>query len=474
VAERHSNFGTIECIVKDVLLFLACIAAACGGSKGSASPPPADGAEDRIATGPDTTVGDAAFEAIVADAAPPVETGGTKRPFPDTSLKIAILADQLPDLTAEQQQFVVSHFVGTQKLTLALSRPLRALKPDFLVLHYHLAMWQSAPTTSFILDGNTWSNDFSAVTAHESWFWHTAVGVTTTNRVASSSDGKLLMNVSAPGFQAYWAQSLAQQVVAGDYDGVFLDSASPALLQGECTGTAGDPRLAGTAACNTTFAELGGKTYCQAWEAWIAALDSSLGSAGIPLIPNTSAFTTTWDTTHYGLTAGAFVEGFADPTFAPADWKASTTELIKLVAANKIVILQNYLSSTSDLAKRRYLLANYLLVKGSRTYLDYFAAGPLEWYPEWDLDLGAAQTGAASNADELLSSGIYRRDFANGVVLVNPSAAAVSVSFTSPLRRVVPSGGGAVSATGTTSGSATTTTISSITVPAASAEILLR
>jgi hypothetical protein len=245
-------------------------------------------------------------------------------------------------------------------------------------------------------------------------------------------------------------------------------------LQGECAGATGDPRLAGTAACNTTFSELGDKTYCKAWESWIAALDSSLGSAGIPLIPNTSAFTTTWDTTNYGLTAGAFVEGFADPTFAPADWKASTTELIKLVAANKIVILQNYLTSDSDLAKRRYLLANYLLVKGSRTYLDYFAAGPLEWYPEWDLDLGAAQTSAANNADELLSGGIYRRDFANGVVLVNPTAAAVSVSFASPLKRVVPSGGGAVSNTGTTSGSTTTTTVSSISVPAASAEILLR
>ena len=369
---------------------------------------------------------------------------------------------------------MVSHFVGTQKLTLALSRPLRALKPDFLVLHYHLAMWQSAPTTSFILDGNDWANDFPTVTTHESWFWHTAAGAATANRVASSSDGKLLMNVSDPGFQTYWAQSLAQQVAAGDYDGVFLDSASPALLQGECAGATGDPRLAGTAACNTTFTELGGNTYSQAWQAWIATLDNSLGAAGIPLIPNTSAFTTTWDTTNYGLTAGAFVEGFADPTFAPTDWKASTTELIKLVAANKIVILQNYLASADDLAKRRYLLANYLLVKGSRTYLDYFAAGPLEWYPEWELDLGAAQTTAANNADELLSGGIYRRDFANGVVLVNPTAAAVSVSFASPLKRVVPSGGGAVSATGTTSGGTTTTTVSSISVPAASAEILLR
>ena len=34
-----------------------------------------------------------------------------------------------------------------------------------------------------------------------------------------------------------------------------------------------------------------------------------------------------------------------------------------------------------------YYLGNYLLVKGHHTYLDYFAAGPLEWYPEWALSL---------------------------------------------------------------------------------------
>ena len=48
----------------------------------------------------------------------------------------------------------------------------------------------------------------------------------------STSDGKWLMNISDPGFAAYWIESLTAQVAAGEYDGIFLDSSSPPLIQG--------------------------------------------------------------------------------------------------------------------------------------------------------------------------------------------------------------------------------------------------
>ena len=79
------------------------------------------------------------------------------RSFPDTSTRIGVFADQLPGGMSEaQERFAATHYVGTQKLSLNLSRPLRAINPNFLVLHYHLAMWQSAPRVPFIIDGNTW------------------------------------------------------------------------------------------------------------------------------------------------------------------------------------------------------------------------------------------------------------------------------------------------------------------------------
>ena len=391
----------------------------------------------------------------------------TGRSFPDTNASIGILADQLPDLNDAQMDFAVSHYVGTEKQLLPVTQALRAKNPNFIVLHYHLSMWQSAPATLFIINGASWGNDYPTVTTHEDWFWHN----TSNARVPSSADQKLLMNVSNPDFQQYWATSLAAQVKAGDYDGVFFDSASPALLQAECAAV--DPRLAATAARDTQFSELGGHTWIQAWQTWMAALNGALAAQGIPLIPNTSAFVTSWDNTDYSLSAGAFVEGFASPTFAESDWQASTNELLKLAAADKIMILQNYLQTTSDLTTRMYYLGNYLLVKGHHTYLDYFSsAGPFEWYPEWEADLGAPLT-SGTVASDLLENGVYRRDFANGSVLVNPSSAPVTVALGGTFQHLVASGGGAVDASGTSSGSLSMPTVTSLDVAATSAEIIL-
>jgi hypothetical protein len=328
-------------------------------------------------------------------------------------------------------------------------------------------MWQSAPSTSFITDGLTWSNDYPEVTTHESWFWHNTSGA----RVPSSADGKLLMNVADPGFAGYWSDSLARQTQAGEYDGVFLDSASPALLQGECSQV--DPRLAGTAVRTQSFPELGGRTWIAAWNSWMGDLDNALAKTGIPLIPNTSAFVTSWDNSDYNRTAGIFVEGFADPTFSLADWKASTNQIMTIANEAKIVILQNYLDSTDDLARRLYYLANYLLVKGSRSYVFYFASSTLEWYPEWQIDLGAPAS-SPTTVDALAWQGIYRRDYAKGAVLLNPSTTAVTVRLTSPMHRVDPQGGGAVPSDGSVPGSLTMSSVTSVTLAPGTGVVLLQ
>lgn len=392
------------------------------------------------------------------------------REFPDTTARIAVLADQLLSMNDAQTRFAATHFVGTQKVFLPVVRALRAVNPDFLVLHYHLAMWQSAPGVLLIVDGKSFGNDYPEVSQHEDWFWHDAAG----RRVASSADGKLLMNVSVPAFGDYWAESIASQTAAGEYDAVFLDSASPALLQGECGSAKGDPRLAGMAARAAHFDELGGTTWTRAWEAWIEKLDASLARRGIALIPNVGPQVTKWDDTDYGRTAGVFSESYADPRWGEDDWKLSTNALLAFARAGKIVIVQNYLSDPGDVARRRWYLANYLLVKGARTYVDYFARTPLEWFPEWGLDLGAPVSPPAASVDALAASGVYRREFAKGVVLVNPSAQDVTVALAAPMRRVVPEGGGAVGPDGAEPGTFTTTPAATIVVPAKGAEILLR
>ncbi|MGB8297699.1 MAG: putative glycoside hydrolase [Polyangia bacterium] len=455
-----------------MLVYPLLLGLSCGGSSQARNAAPPDAPVDLPAPSADAGRDNPAAASGSADAGAGTEVAGeapaaaTSR-FPDTTATIAILSDQLPNMTAQQQQFAASHYVGSQKLLLETTRAVRALNPNFVVLHYHLAMWQSAPSVSFITDGLHWSNDYPEVTTHETWFWHNA----SAGRVASSADGKLLMNVSVSEFAAYWADSIAQQSAAGEYDGVFLDSASPALLQGECSRD--DSRLAGTAVRDQVFSELGGQTWIAAWDTWIAGLNGALEAKGIPLIPNTSAFTTTWDNSDYTRTAGIFSEGFADPGFSLADWKASTNQLMAIAAAGKIVIEQNYLTSTSDVQRRLYYLANHLLVKGGRTYLFYFADSTLEWYPEWEIDLGAP-VAAPSNVDALAWQGVYRRDFAKGSVLVNPTTAAVSVTLAAPMQQINPQGGGAVSVDGTMTATVATMSVTSFSLAPGSGAILLK
>jgi hypothetical protein len=442
----------------------AAVLCACGTSGGNPDGGGADAASD-VQQGGDAQAGDATNDVAPTDA-------GLKRPYPDTNATIALLVDQLPNMNAAQMAFATSHYVGTEKQILSVTQQLRALNPNFLVLHYHLALWQSAPATSFIIDGKTWGNDYPMVTQNEPWFWHN----TQNQRVTSSADQKLLMNISVPAFDQYWGSSLETQVQDGDYDGIMFDSASPALLQGECGGGGAnqDPRLAGTAAHDTTFTELGGKTWIQAWNTWMAQLDQALAAKGIMLIPNTSAFVTGWDTTDYTVTHGIFSEGFADRNFAVSDWQVSTNYMLKLASLDKIMILQNYLSSASDVATRMYYLGNYLLVKGHHAYLDYFASGPLEWYPEWGVDLGAPSSAPTTDVTTMKSGGVYRRDFAKGSVLVNPTSSPVNVTLGGTYNLVVPSGGGAVDTSGTAPGSITTQSVTSVNVGATTAAIILK
>ena len=137
------------------------------------------------------------------------------------------------------------------------------------------------------------------------------------------------------------------------------------------------------------------------------------------------------------------------------------------------MILQNYLSASTDVATRMYYLGNYLLVKGHHTYLDYFASGPLEWYPEWSIDLGAPRTTGTTDVTTLASGGVYRRDFAKGSVLVNPTGSPVTVTLSGNYQQVVPTGGGAVDANGDTPGTLTMQPVTQVVVAATGAAVVL-
>jgi hypothetical protein len=87
-----------------------------------------------------------------------------------------------------------------------------------------------------------------------------------------------------------------------------------------------------------------------------------------------------------------------------------------------------------------------------------------------NLRLGVARPPASGSR----RTGVYRRDFAKGTVLVNPTDAPVRVNFVSAMQRVVPVGGGTVDDTATEPGSLTKTSVTSLQVAARGAEVLLK
>lgn len=371
--------------------------------------------------------------------------------FPETTSSIAIIADQLPShMTEAQVRFAAKHYVGSQKLTLDIINRIRRYNPNFVVLHYHLAIWQQQPAHQFIIDGRHWGNDWDFVNQHEEWFWHNEQG----RRVRSRVDGKYLMNIMNQDFRNYWKKSIAHQILMGQYQAVFLDSASPALLQ--CEVSHADPRLAGTAAVDRRFSELEGLTWSEAYAVFMADLTRFLEFLGFATLPNIGALFTIWDTTNYYTTAsGAFMEGAFD-THNVADWKMAFERTLRLIKNDKIVIFQSYIRNHHDYEKRLYFLACYLLIKGRYCYLNYFTGSTFSWYPEWEIDLGKPLKIHVASLQELqIEEGLYCRKYAKGEAWVNISEKEKVINFEKPVYMAVPHGGGPVNKKGQISGNIT-------------------
>ncbi len=364
--------------------------------------------------------------------------------FPNTRCSIMVIADQLPGGMSERQvRFVATHFVGSQKLTLNISKRIRFytryFKRPFVVLHYHLGIWQQNPKHTFIIDGEHWGNDWDYVNQHEDWFWHNEKG----ERVYSRIDGKYLMNIANKGFRDYWKRSILRQIKAGNYQGVFLDSANIGLLQWEVSYL--DPRLKNKNARYKIFKELGYRTWKQGYEDFMKDLTQFLEKHGYATIPNTCGLFTTWDNIDYYSTAsGAFVEGAFD-TKSASDWKMAMDRTLRLIKRDKIVIFQSYLKKNEDITKRMYYLCSYLLIKGNYCYINYFHNKILSWYPEYGINLGCPKKDIIKSLYELEQKrGVYKREYKNGEVWVNISNSPYRIKFKKTLVQVIPVGGGPV------------------------------
>jgi hypothetical protein len=396
----------------------------------------------------------------------------TGRAFPDTSSRIAVFNDQLDlrGVTQAQLQFAASHYAGSQKLTLGDARRLRALNPGFIVLHYRLgqALGHSVPdaacqpTTDYlaIINGDDWVQEWPGDgVVQEEWFARQDGA-----RIYNCEYGHYLMNLDDPGWRDWWSGQVISQLAANEDDGLFADSYNIPNY-----GFRWNPSLP---VIDPAF-ESAWADRQRAFTDYILARFAGRWK----WIPNVGSYVTTRDPSDYSNADGLMIEGFAEwgwgDFFDPGDWVLQMDRLLPLIRAGRIILAQTY-PNPADVEERLFVLGSYLLIKGSRTYINLDTGLELEWFPEYSADLGAAVDSLPSTIDGLFDAGwqVYARRYQRGLVLVNPSATARSVTLPAPMARLAPSGGGEVPASGQAPGSLAYVAAASVTLEPHRAAIL--
>jgi len=412
--------------------------------------------------------------------APPA-TSAIGRAWPDTSRGIHVFNDQLASSMSDALwQFAASHYAGTQKMARSDADRLRSLNPSFLILNYRLGLglgYRSIqngcqPTGDWLLiiDGNDWvqewPGDYSVL---EDWLYHWPEGSQT--RVLNCDWGWYLAELNNNDWRTYWHGEVLRQVQVNDADGVFMDSLSV-------------PNYLGFDRYDPPLPEIN-PAFESAWTArvddWLTWLQTQpLGN--YVLIPNAGSWITSREATNYTLADGVMIEGFAiDADASPynqEDWQLQMNRALGLINQDKVILAQCYATGAQE---RMFTLGSYLLIKGNRTYLNIEVDLDPEWWPEYDISIGAPAQSAGKDITGLYDANnrVYRRNFDNGFVLVNPSSPYDGTGMTAKVNLggnyylAQTSGGGFVPENGIPTGSVSYQAVNQITLPPYSAAVLL-
>jgi hypothetical protein len=369
--------------------------------------------------------------------------------LPATTNATHLFSDQLPNgLSNQLVAFIASHFDGSQKMVASENARYAADNPNWVLLNYRLAT-TSGPAP-YIHNG-TWSSDWSTVNANESWFMHDPLG----ERFHNGTWDWDLNDITNPQFQQYMINNLLGDLQATGAQGVFADSFEAGIGPGWWSQS--DPRFNGTDSANPADWP-NGVDWLQILHDYAGTIENALHADPHHYfyVPNVDALVTSWANQDFSNLDGAFLEGFGTwgGTYhgSSSDWTLSMNRALALSGAGKVVIMQPTLFDTPDSTtgqrQREFLVGTYLLLKGDYTYLNMMVPNQglgASYFPEYTLPLGAPLAGPASSVSQYLWSGVYRRDFQNGTVLVNPFSTAITVTMGANYQLATGHGGGKLS-----------------------------
>jgi len=132
---------------------------------------------------------------------------------------------------------------------------------------------------------------------------------------------------------------------------------------------------------------------------------------------------------YQSLLNGMMLEDFPSPWENGGTWSGSMATYSRLPDLNvypPISIINVYDKNQENYRHFRFGLTSALLGNGFYSYdYDVTSHGQTWWYDEYDVNLGGAQSALydlLNNYHQKLQPGLWRRDFKNGVVIVNSTA----------------------------------------------------
>lgn len=315
-----------------------------------------------------------------------------------------------PTVTAQRNSYVV-----LQAWEAGRAAELKAANPNLEVLVYQnlSAMAQGTSATGLSSSGVNYAE---ANTAHPEWFLQNQAG----ERISEGGYSWLWMaDIGSVGYEEQWTSNVLKLLASGAWDGVMMDDTNTtAKYHTDPSSIAKYPTDA---------------AYQAAVRAMLAYAGPRIQAAGKLAIPNIGSWSEYPEVAKEWLqyVSGGVDEMFAKWSTTPGqgyrgseEWQTQIEEIQTTERMGKrfLAITQ---SAAGDTQAIRYGWASVLLAADGHTA--YTAAANYDsetWSSEYE-----AQIGEPTASAKELAGGAWEREFAGGLVLVNPTTAAVAVNF---------------------------------------------
>ncbi len=269
--------------------------------------------------------------------------------------------------------------------------------------------------------------DFGAVSAHEDWFVHGSSG----ERIQNENGG-LLLDMGNPQFRAYEIDFIVKSLTAASYDGVFLDVVHPNWVQAKrgWSPPIPPPVINGWAANMLSFLEALRAKMPPGKRLWLNALPT-----------REERQWSAWEQKAFAVADGVQMDGFCynrrNP-YSEQNFNYQLHRIAEVAAQGKSTLVKAAVKEGGGEAGRgelsrleSFCFAAYLLVADGKNVL-YYPAHELNRARVQGVKIYEAMLGAPLAGFTRVGS-LYRREFARGAVIVNPTGSPASLDLGAPM-----------------------------------------